>query len=90
MGHPNCRCGFWLRRECARTQQQNIGITIRKFAGMGLSLRKKSNTPVAYQEAEADPGACEADVACNKSVVKDFLGSMKFSMRSRRHFRPNV
>ena len=39
---------------------------------MGLSLRKKSNTPVAYQEAEADPGAYETDMAFNKSAVKDF------------------
>ena len=82
------KSGLWFRRECARAQQQNIGITVRKFTGMGLSLRKKSNTPVAYQEA--DPGAYEADVACNKSVVKDFLGSVKFSMWSRRHFRPSV
>lgn len=39
---------------------------------MGLSLRKKSNTPVAYQEAEADPGAYGTDMAFNKSAVKDF------------------
>ena len=37
-----------------------------------MSLRKKSNTPVAYQEAEADPGAYETDMAFNKSAVKDF------------------
>ena len=69
---PNCWCGLWIRRECARAQQQNIGITARNFAGMGLSLSKKSNTPVAYHEAEADPGLTNTDMAYNKSAVKDF------------------
>ena len=37
-----------------------------------MSLSKKSNTPVAYHEAEAGPGLTNTDMAYNKSAVKDF------------------
>ena len=42
------------------------------MAGTGLPLRKKSNTPGAYQEAEADPGAYETELACSICAVNDF------------------
>ena len=42
---PNCWCGLWVRRECARAQQRNIGVTAHKFAGRGLSLRKIKQYP---------------------------------------------
>ena len=61
------------------------------MAGTGLSLRKKSNTPGAYQVAEADPGAYETELACNICAVNDFSwkGCAPFLVRRQRCNKPS-